>query len=37
MPHNLLIEGPEQGVQLFTLNRPDSLKALNTELPEDLA
>jgi enoyl-CoA hydratase len=37
MPNNLLIEGPEQGVQVFTLNRPDALNALNTELLGNLS
>lgn len=32
MPNNLLIEGPEQGVQILTLNRPEALNTLNTEL-----
>ena len=37
MPNNLLIEGPEQGVQVFTLNRPEALNALNTELLANLS
>lgn len=37
MPNNLLVEGPEQGVQIFTLNRPDALNALNTELLGNLS
>ena len=36
MPHNLLVDGPEQGVQIFTLNRPDVRNALNTELLNNL-
>ncbi|KPP98241.1 2,3-dehydroadipyl-CoA hydratase PaaF [Marinobacter sp. HL-58] len=37
MPDNLLVEGPDQGVQIFTLNRPEALNALNTELLGNLS
>lgn len=37
MPNNLLVEGPDKGVQVLTLNRPDALNALNTELLGELS
>ncbi|EDM46478.1 2,3-dehydroadipyl-CoA hydratase PaaF [Marinobacter algicola] len=37
MPHNLLVDAPEQGVQVLTLNRPDVLNALNTDLLNNLS
>lgn len=37
MPNNLLVEEPEHGVQVFTLNRPEALNALNTELLGNLS
>lgn len=37
MPHNLLVDGPEKGVQVLTLNRPDVLNALNTDLLNNLS
>lgn len=37
MPNNLLIQGPEKGVRLFTLNRPEALNALNTALLGELS
>ncbi len=36
MPQILISEGPDQGVRLLTLNRPDALNALNTALLECL-
>lgn len=37
MPNNLLIQGPDKGVLLLTLNRPEALNALNTALLGELA
>ena len=37
MPNNLLIQGPEEGVRVFILNRPEALNALNTELLGNLS
>lgn len=37
MPQILLSEGPDQGVRLLTLNRPEALNALNTALLEALS
>lgn len=37
MQKNLLIHGPEQGVLLLTLNRPEALNALNTALLSELS
>ena len=37
MPNNLLIQGPEKGVLLLTLNRPKALNALNTALLGELS
>lgn len=37
MPNNLLIEGRDSGVQVLTLNRPEALNALNTELLGELS
>jgi enoyl-CoA hydratase len=37
MPDNLLIEGPNEGVRVFTLNRPEALNALNTDLLGNLS
>lgn len=37
MHHHILIKGPEKGVLLLTLNRPEVLNALNTALLGELA
>ncbi|NWN91879.1 2,3-dehydroadipyl-CoA hydratase [Marinobacter adhaerens] len=37
MPQILLSEGPDQGVRLLTLNRPEALNALNTALLDVLS
>ena len=37
MPHTLSVDAPEQGVRLITLQRPEALNALNTQLLDELA
>ncbi len=37
MSNNLLLKGPEKGVLLITLNRPEALNALNTALLSELS
>src|SRR5690554_2397105 len=37
MPDNLIIQGPDKGVLLITLNRPAALNALNTALLGELS
>lgn len=37
MPQNLLTQGPDQGVRVITLHRPEALNALNTVLLNELA
>ncbi|WP_191833995.1 2,3-dehydroadipyl-CoA hydratase PaaF [Pseudomonas fluorescens] len=37
MPHTLSVDTPDQGVRLITLQRPEALNALNTQLLGELA
>ncbi|HYQ39911.1 MAG TPA: 2,3-dehydroadipyl-CoA hydratase, partial [Pseudomonas sp.] len=37
MPQTLSVLPPEQGVRLITLQRPEALNALNTQLLSELA